>query len=247
MEETINVHQIFRTIKKRLGIIIGTILVALSLSALATFFLITPQYEASTQVLVNQAQNNEDAITSQELESNREFINTYGVIITSPAILELVIEEMEEPISVGELRNKINVSAEQDSQVANITVEDSDPEQAVALVNALTETFEEEIPGIMEVDNVSILSQAQIENSDSPTSPQPILNLIISIFIGLMAGIGLAFILEYMDKSIKNEQDVEKELALPILGVVPFMSKEENDGAIKSKNSKTSSRLTKRA
>ena len=42
-----------------------------------------------------------------------------------------------------------------------MTVEDSNPIQAVEIANAVSETFQKEIPGIMNIDNVSILAMAE--------------------------------------------------------------------------------------
>jgi capsular polysaccharide biosynthesis protein len=47
-----------------------------------------------------------------------------------------------------------------------------------------------------------------------------VMNVAIAIVVGLMASIGLAFLIEYFDSTIKNEQDIEKILELPILGVI---------------------------
>lgn len=227
MKETFSFQDLLKILRKRFVIIMSIMLVAVILSSVFTFLLSTPQYEASTQVLVNQNQNGEEPITSQELQSNREFINTYSVIMTSPEILEEVIEETNINSSVGELREKITVSSEEESQVAKITVQDADPKLAVSLVNSLTSIFEERIPEIMNIDNVSILSIAQLDNSNVPISPQPILNLSIATIIGLIIGTVFAFLLEVLDKTIKTEEDIENQTGLSILGTVPVMSDQD--------------------
>lgn len=227
MEDTINLKELLGTIKKRISLILSVTLITIILSAFITFFILTPKYEASTQILVNQSQNNNEELSSTDLQSSRELISTYNVIMTSPAILEPVIERSNFNGSIGDLRSKINVEAEEESQVATVTIEDESPQVAVNLVNTLAQTFEEEISNIMDVDNVSILAEAQIEDSNSPVSPQPILNLFVGFIIGALLGFGLAFLLEYLDKSIKNENDIEKELEIPILGVVPEINEKE--------------------
>ena len=47
-----------------------------------------------------------------------------------------------------------------------------------------------------------------------------LLNIAIALVVGLMAGVGLAFLLEYLDNTIKNEQDIERILELPVLGSI---------------------------
>jgi capsular polysaccharide biosynthesis protein len=72
----------------------------------------------------------------------------------------------------------------------------------------------------MNVDNVSILAKATVADNQSPIKPRPLLNVAIAFVAGLMAGVGLAFLLEYFNNTVKNEQDIEKVLGLPILGVI---------------------------
>lgn len=227
MEETISIQKIFEALKKRIILIFVVTAGALILGALITFFIMTPKYEASTQILINQSQAENEELTSTDLQSSRELMSTYNVIMTSPAILDSVIENTDFDGSVNDLRSSVTVEAEEESQVATVTIENSNPQTAVSLVNTLARTFEQEIPNIMDVDNVSVLSEAQLADSESPVSPQPLLNLAIAILIGLSIGIGLAILFEFLDKSIKDEKDVEEHLTLPILGVVPMMEEQE--------------------
>ncbi|NCC50093.1 MAG: polysaccharide biosynthesis tyrosine autokinase [Spartobacteria bacterium] len=54
-----------------------------------------------------------------------------------------------------------------------------------------------------------------------PVSPKLYLNIVISVILGLVAGIGLAYFIEYLDTSVKTVDDVERHLGLPVLGVIP--------------------------
>jgi capsular exopolysaccharide synthesis family protein len=54
-----------------------------------------------------------------------------------------------------------------------------------------------------------------------PVSPNVFLNVLLSIFVGLAAGVGLAYFIEYLDTSIKTADDVERVLGLPVLGLIP--------------------------
>jgi capsular exopolysaccharide synthesis family protein len=59
------------------------------------------------------------------------------------------------------------------------------------------------------------------EASSRPVSPNVIMNLLLSIFVGLGSGIGLAYFIEYLDTSIKTADDVERYIDLPVLGLIP--------------------------
>src|SRR5699024_4285798 len=145
---------------------------------------------------------------------------TYNVIITSNAILDSVVDELGLPYGANTLEKKIDVSSEQDSQVVSVTATDTDPVMTVKIANTVVETFQEEIPDILDVDNVKILSPAEIKADPSPVSPRPKLNIAIAIVLGGMVGVGLAFLLEYLDNTVRSEEDIEKKLGLPVFGTI---------------------------
>lgn len=219
MEETISIKDIFRTLKKRFKLIMLLTLIAALISGTISYFLLTPVYQSSTQILVNQKQS-ENQLDSNQIRSNIDMINTYSVIIKSPAILQKVIDELELDQSIDQLSEKITINSQENSQVFSLTVQDSNPTKAVDIANSVSETFQAEIKDIMNVDNVSVLAKAEIKENPTPVKPNPLLNIAIAIVVGLMAGVGLAFLLEYMDNTIKDEDDIDRLLELPILGSI---------------------------
>jgi len=68
---------------------------------------------------------------------------------------------------------------------------------------------------------VEVIEPAQAPDEDRPVSPNPLLNIILSVIIGLGSGISLAYFVEYLDTSVKTIEDIERYLDLPVLGVVP--------------------------
>ena len=78
----------------------------------------------------------------------------------------------------------------------------------------------------MNVDNVTVLSEAEVVKNQSPVKPIPMLNVILAFCIGMIVAVGLAFLLEYLDNTVKKEEDVESLLGLPVLGIVARMDEE---------------------
>lgn len=228
MEETISLKEIFEVIKKRLLLIFAITLGAAVIAAIISYFILTPTYQASSQFIVNQSAQDPNAqYNVNDIRANVEIINTYNVIITSPAILVDVIEELDLPYSVGTLSQNINVSNAQNSQVVTVTVTDENPAVAVDIANTTVKVFQNKIQEFMNVDNVSVLTEAELSANPTPVAPNPPLNIAIAIVLGLMIGVGLAFLLEYLDNTITTEDDVEKHLELPVLGVISIVSDED--------------------
>lgn len=157
MEETISLQELFKTIKKRLGLIALITLIAITVSGVISFWLLTPIYQSSTQLLVNQEKLEPSSFNAQDIQTNLQLINTYNVIIKSPAILSKVIEELNLDTTTGALEGQITVSSVQNSQVIKIVVNNPDPKLAVEIANTTASIFQKEIVPLMKVDNVNIL------------------------------------------------------------------------------------------
>lgn len=244
MEETISLKELFLTLRKRLALIIIITAIATATSGIVSYFFLTPIYQSSTQILVNQSKSEQQAAYNLgEVQTNLQLINTYSVIIKSPVILEKVIEKENLDMTTGALDGLVTVSSEQNSQVVNISVQNEDPQQAANIANSIAITFKDEITTLMNIDNVSILSPAEVGEVASPIKPKPVLNMAIAFVVGLMAGVGLAFLLEYLDNTIKNEQDIENHLGLPVLGAITTINM---DGEIKNQPTTTKSTIRTR-
>lgn len=228
MEETISLQEIFEVIKKRFILILSLTVAAVIIAAVASYLIITPTYEAKSQFIVNQTSQEMNAnYNVNDIRFNVEMINTYNDIIKSPKILNIVVEKLDSDLSTTQINDKIQVASGNNSQVVTVTVTDTDPQRAVQIANTTVETFQQKIPDIMNVNNVSILSPAVTPEDPQPVNPKPMLNMAIASVVGLMAGVGLAFLLEYLDNTYTDEKDIERLLDLPVLGVVSEMKDDD--------------------
>lgn len=224
MEEVINIQQLFIIIKKRILLIITLLFLSITIAGAVSYYYLTPIYQASTQILINQKKFDQNQFSSQQIETNLQLINTYTVIIKSPVILAKVIDNLNLKTTPELLHRKITINSEQNSQVLNVNVEDSDLQKAVDIANMTAEIFQEEIKTLMNVDNVNILSAAIKSEDTKPIKPNLILNVGIAAIIALVSGIGISILMEFLNTTIKTEQDIEELLGLPILGLVSPIS-----------------------
>lgn len=236
MEETISLQELFATLKKRLGLIIILTALAIIIAGVVSYNFLTPIYQTNTQILVNQEKSEAAALLNQNIQTDLQLINTYSVIIKSPAILDQVSDQLALDLNADQLTNKITVSNAENSQVVNISVQDPDPAIAVDIANTTAAVFQEEIQELMKVDNVSILSFAVVKENQAAVSPNPMLNMAIAAVVGLMLGVGIAFLLEYLDTSMKNEQDIEDVLDMPLLGVISPINEDAKPLSTKNKS-----------
>ncbi|SFC10931.1 Capsular polysaccharide biosynthesis protein [Alkalibacterium subtropicum] len=224
MEEEISLVELFAIIKKRLALIINLTLLGLLITAVYTFFIATPEYSATTQLLVNRTQQTE-MIQQSDINTNLQLINTYKDIIKGPVILDDVREDLNLSLTHTEVADKISISNASDSQVFSITVNDTDPYAAAELANTTASVFQEKLNEIMNVDNITVISPAVPDTS--PVSPNNTLNLAIGLVLGGMVGVGLAFLLEFLDNTVKDEDFIVEELGWTSLGIVSKMNPDD--------------------
>lgn len=89
------------------------------------------------------------------------------------------------------------------------------------LYDALLQRYKEVgVAGGVTTNNVSVVDRAEPGWQFKPDLAR---NLKFALMLGLLGGIGLALLLEYLDDSIKSPEDVEHRLRMPILGIVPLL------------------------
>lgn len=235
MEEIVSLGDFIKMIKKRFGQIMVWAILGLAISAIYTFFFTTPLYQSTSKIVVNQTQNGSQAITNTDIQTNLNLIETYRSIILEPIILEDVVADGENDLTVQQLRSKISVRTEQNSLVFGINVTDTDPYEASDLANKVANSFENKIGGILDVESVTILSEA-IPNLGQ-VSPNTTLNLIMGLMVGLVIGVIISFIAESTNKSVRDEKFIEK-LGWTNLGSVLEMTQSEIDSTRISSNKK---------
>jgi capsular exopolysaccharide synthesis family protein len=87
---------------------------------------------------------------------------------------------------------------------------------------------EADLSRLLRVNNVNVLDAALLPGA--PISPRVPLNLALALVVGLLLGVGLAVALEFMDRSIKTQDDIDA-LGVPFLGIVPSIDTSTGAGA----------------
>ena len=226
----LDLRDYIKVIRKRIWIIIAIVLVACLTTGIMSYFFIDPIYEASTKLIVNKSNERvgADQVDLNSINTNLSLINTYKEIIKTPAIMEKVALTFPQfNLTSDDLVKKVKVSSINNTQVMTLIVQDTSYNTAVQIVNAVSKVFQQEIPKIMKVDNVSLLNEAKEINNPIPVKPNKKLNIAISFVVSLMIALGLVFLLEYLDDTLKTESDIQQFLGLPTLGMISKMRSED--------------------
>lgn len=251
----------------------------------------TPVYRASTTLLISQAR--EPALTDYtSILTSERLAKTYSELLTKRPVLKEVITNLYPNLDVEKLEEQIEVRPVRDTQLIEVSVEDTRPSLAARIANEIPKVFieqneaiqserfaaskeslsqqmeelnseieqtEESIrqlqaapgPGTQEeiarlednlalyresyasllrsyeeirvaegesLDTVIVVEPAEVPKE--PVSPRTLLNTALAGAVGAMLAVGVVFLIEYLDDTIKTPDDAQRELALPTLGTI---------------------------
>lgn len=126
-------------------------------------------------------------------------------------------------VSVKQLQGAISVTNQQNSQVFALNVESDDPQKSAAIANTVAQVFKQKIRRIMSINNVTIVSEATPVKQKS--FPKTSIVLLAGAVVGLLVGLGYAFIRELTDTTIKDDEFLTNELNLTNLGHIAEIRK----------------------
>ncbi len=225
-----DLRDLVRIVWRRLWLIALIMAIAGGTAGAVTYWLIPPAYEASTKLIVNKsAEEDGKAVINWDVVTvNIQLIDTYKELIKTSVIMdEVLARNPDMELTRDELIEKINVSSVNNTQVMTVVAKDESYVIAARIVNDVSEVFQSKVIEILKVDNVTILNEASLEDDPEPVSPSLTMNVAISLLLSMMFGLGLVFLLEHLDDSLSNEEDVVKTLELPFLAVIHRMEKKD--------------------
>lgn len=233
MDYFIDLRALFDMLRKKWFVIVSIVMLTMGLSAVVSFFFITPIYQASTQILVSRAAaDSQQPQIDMEFNKDGDYVETYRVIMKSPYILNQVIDELDLNTTFKELNKTITITQEGESHVVTVNVEHEDVSQAEKIADEIAHVFQRDVTQLIGIKNVTILSTAEEQRNPFPVKPNLILNIAGGLIVGLVLSVGSILLFNYFDHTIKTEQDVEGILGAVILGTVGDMEGEVPDSKL---------------
>ncbi|HDK7167334.1 TPA: capsular biosynthesis protein [Clostridium botulinum] len=221
-EVTLDLQEIFNVLKKKRKMILITTLLCGIVSAALSFFIISPTYEVKASIVIGKAaeEKNQDKNNYNDVMMYQKLVKTYAQIAKSRTVAENVIAKTGE-LKPEELQKKLNITPQQDTQIIDLKIEDKDAEFGHKVLTTVCNEFIGQSKKIYPNNTIELLDKPVIP--EKPIKPKKRLNVVIALFLGLLISVGIAFIQEYMDKTIKTENDIDKYLDLPVIAVIPKM------------------------
>ena len=217
--EEIDLSEIFVIIKRNIIVILLAGLVLGVLAFSYTKLAVKKQYVSSGTLIVNNRKSESSSVTNDEITSAKNLASVYSIVIKSEPILNTVKTNLNLDMSTESLSRLITVSSVDATQVMKISVKTTDPELSEKIANEVLNVSPEIILDTVEAGSVKLISPAKVNMN--AVSPNVLQNTMIAVILGFMLSVGGILVVNLLDKTFKNEEDIEKYLGLPLLGVIP--------------------------
>lgn len=157
----------------------------------------------------------------------KDVIRQYSQQLLSDKFLNQVIDELRLDRTPEALRERIAAAGTADNLAIQVEVDDPDPLAAQRIVKALSAAFVENHR--IRMAPMDPRDRIELKMYDEPqpgvfNRPRTRVNVMAGAVFGLLLGAVIAFFLEYTDDTIKSAEDVERHVALPAVGSIPWLN-----------------------
>jgi capsular exopolysaccharide synthesis family protein len=218
-----------RVILKRKWFIALTLIASVGVSAFLTAR--TPRiYEAGGTLFVGRLQIPAGAASVQEgitvSELSLRLLGSYAQILTSRSVATKAVDQFSLPISPEAVVDGVEAKPLPNTFVISLVDRSTDPALAQRTANAVADVFVSEIGGLERSSgkegavSVSVIDRAALPSA--PISPNPTRNIAVAVVLGLAGGLGLAFLFDRLDVTLRHRDQVEA-MGLRLLGLIPVL------------------------
>jgi capsular exopolysaccharide synthesis family protein len=222
-DEYFSLKDALRVIRRRFWIV--ALVTMVFVGAVVAFSLLqTPQYESSVKILIGQKENAGDAYNlAGDVQGLQQLILTLVEAVDSRPLAESVIEERDLQVTPEEfLEEDLSVQQIPDTQFVQVSYRDSNPERARQIANTTGEVFSGQISDVSpDAGGITATVWESAAIPEEPVSPNPIRYGALALALGLIVGLGLAFLLDYFDDRWDSPEEVEQVSGVPTFGIIP--------------------------
>jgi capsular polysaccharide biosynthesis protein len=211
-----------RAVWKRLWVVVLVTIVFVG-AAVGFSLWQTPVYGASVKILVGQkSEGDQPSNLSGTVQGLEQLTQTMVEAINSRPVAEEAIRRLDLEMTPGDLLGNLTIEQIETTQFIRLYYEDEDPRRAQRVANTLADVSSGRIAEASASANditATVWEYATVPGA--PVSPDPLRNGLVALGLGLMLGVGLAFLLEYLDDSWRSPEEVALVSGVPTFGTIP--------------------------
>ncbi|RDH77809.1 protein tyrosine kinase [Mycolicibacterium moriokaense] len=215
-------------------------MVAAVLAAVTVTLLTTPLYQASTRLFVSAGGGASEVDLNQLYSGNllsQGRVLSYTELLTGESLAQRTIDKLGLDMSAEALQKRVTATAKPNTILIDVKVLDESPVRARDIANALSDEFvamvgELETPEVGSRPNARVLVVQRASIPDDPVIPKTARNIAVGLGLGVLLGIGLAHLRDYLDNSVKDEAKLEEITHAGLVGRIPLDKERRKEPAI---------------
>ncbi len=231
----IDLQKLFFACLAKWWLILLCAVTAIVATALFTAKMITPMYQSTVILYVNNASNYEQVnyISSSNLDASQQLVNTYIGIIKTDSVLDQVAQKVGGGLTAGAVRGCLSAKQVSETVLFNVVITHPDPVMALRMAQAVAEVVPGELSAIVEGSSTKVVDEPKL--ASAPSSPSMKRNCMLGGLLGCMFAVVIIALMHLLDVRIRKEEDLESIFDYPVLGQVPAFAGNNVESAQKIK------------
>ena len=218
-ELEIDFGELFKVLKKNILLVLVISVLCAVIGLVSSMFLINKKYSSEATIYITPKVTEQGTIDYNSIQTNSRMVNNYMEILKGETILAKVADQVGME-SYEEVLDTLEVSNPENTELISVSSETTDPELSQQIVSLVISTFTEDMMDILNLNNVTIINDAKV--NENPVSPSVPKYTILGLAVGLVISCGYVFITFLFDKRLRTREEAENFLGVPVLATVPF-------------------------
>lgn len=233
----VNLQSLLKLLRTR-WVTVCVVTLAALIGALTVTLLTTPMYQASTRLFVSTAAGG-DSLTDkyQGTLFSQERVSSYSELLTGQTVAQRTADKLGLDMSGAELANEVTASTKPDTVLIDVSVTDASPVRARDIANTLSDEFvamakELETPEDGSSPDARVVVEQRASVSTNPVTPKTTRNIALGLAVGLLLGVALAAVRDYLDNTVKDQETLEAIAGAALVGAIPLDKERRGEPAI---------------
>lgn len=218
-EVEIDLGELFKVLKKNILLVLVISLLCAAIGLVSSMFLISKKYSSEATIYITPKVTEQGTIDYNSIQTNSRMVNNYMEILKGETILAKVADQVGME-SYSEVLDTLTISNPENTELITVSLETTDPELSQQIVSLVISTFTEDMMDILNLNNVTIINDAKV--NENPVSPSVPRYTILGLAVGLVISCGYVFITFLFDKRLRTREEAENFLGVPVLATVPL-------------------------
>lgn len=228
-----DLRDLLSVLRARWIVIVASTLLG-GLLALGMSLLTPPSYQAKVQFYVTVAGGDSAAAAYQGSLGAQQRVQSYAALVKSTDITQQVVDAAGADLTPAQVAGETTATADAKTVLLNVAVTNSDPQRALELAVGFGEVLPEAINRLETPDGGGpALAKLTVVNPPalpaSPIAPKTEQNVAIGLVLGLLAGVGIALLINAFDRRVNSPEQLESIAGKPVVGSIPFRKAEDKE------------------